>query len=246
MDILIPMSGRGSRFARHGYSKPKPLIEFFGKQMVQHVLENLGVENTFTLCVLREHYDADVALFNRLRDQVNQLNIVFVDQVTQGAAETCLLAKEYINPDKMLFIANCDQMMKWDQTHFEDWFSASKLDGCMFTFFKDSPAYSYVEVDTNGHAIRTAEKEVISTHATTGIYVWNTGWDFVWAAEQMMGDNVRHAGEFYVCPVYNENIAKGQKIGIYAPEEHWPIGTPEDLSIFIESHPDGVLAFSKI
>ena len=231
------MSGRGSRFAQQGYAKPKPLIEFFGKPMVQHVLENLGLHNTFTLCVLREHYDADPVLFNQLRDMAADLNIVFVDQVTQGAAETCLLARQYIKPDEPLMIANCDQMQEmWDQMAFELWFAEKKLDGCMFTFFKDSTAYSYVEVDENRIAIRTAEKEVISTHATTGIYVWRRGTDFVWAAERMMAENVRVNGEFYVCPVYNWNIARGDRIGIYDAIKHWPIGTPTDLEIYIEAH----------
>lgn len=235
MNILIPMSGAGRRFADAGYDKPKPLIEFSGKSMIEHVLENLGVDNAFTLCVQRAHFDADPELFARLARMVAQLNLVFVDAVTQGAAETCLLARQYIKPDEPLVIANCDQIMVWDQTHFEEWLAESDLDGCMFTFFKDSPAYSYVEVDAQGLAIRTAEKQVISTHATTGIYVWTRGEDFVWAAQQMIAANVRVAGEFYVCPVYNWNIARGDRIGIYEPQAHWPIGTPEDLRIYIEA-----------
>jgi len=236
MQILIPMSGAGKRFAEVGYDKPKPLIEFFGKPMVEHVLENLGLHNEFILCVQRAHYDANPALFARLRAQTADLKLVFVEQLTQGAAETCLLAREHIKLDEPLFIANCDQMMVWDQDHFEEWFAAERLDGCMFTFFKDTTAYSYVAVDDNSLAVRTAEKQVISTHATTGIYVWARGSDFIWAAEKMIADNVRVNNEFYVCPVYNWNIARGDRIGIYPPQEHWPIGTPEDLDIYIEAH----------
>jgi len=230
------MSGAGKRFAEVGYDKPKPLIEFFGKPMVEHVLENLGLHNEFILCVQRAHYDANPALFARLRAQTADLKLVFVEQLTQGAAETCLLAREHIKLDEPLFIANCDQMMVWDQDHFEEWFAAERLDGCMFTFFKDTTAYSYVAVDDNSLAVRTAEKQVISTHATTGIYVWARGSDFIWAAEKMIADNVRVNNEFYVCPVYNWNIARGDRIGIYPPQEHWPIGTPEDLDIYIEAH----------
>lgn len=236
MQILIPMSGAGRRFAEVGYAKPKPLIEFFGKPMIEHVLNNLGVDNTFTLCVLREHFDADPDLFRRLGKQVSRLNVVFVDKVTQGAAETCLLAKRYIDPESPLMIANCDQMMVWDQKGFENWLAESDLDGAMFTFFKDSSAYSYVEVDDRGIAIRTAEKQVISPHATTGIYVWTKGGDFIWAAESTIRKDLRHAGEYYVCPVYNENIIRGDLIGIWEPKEHWPIGTPEDLETYIEKH----------
>lgn len=236
MQILIPMSGAGRRFAEVGYEKPKPLIEFFGKPMIEHVLGNLNPENDFTLCVLREHFDTDPNLFKKLGDKVSSLRIVVVDKVTQGAAETCLLAKKHIDPESPLMIANCDQMMKWDQKAFESHMSDGDLDGAMFTFFKDSPAYSYVEIDDKGLAIRTAEKQVISPHATTGIYVWNKGRDFTWAAENMIRKDLRVNGEFYVCPCYNENIARGDRIGIWEPDEHWPIGTPEDLAFYIEKH----------
>lgn len=236
MHILIPMSGAGRRFAEMGYAKPKPLIEFFGKPMIEHVLENLGHHNDFTLCVLKDHYDSDRSVFDRLKNAVNKLNIVVVDQITQGAAETCLLAKRHIDPESPLMIANCDQIMVWDQKAFENHMVEQRLDGAMFTFFKDSPAYSYVEVDDRGIAVRTAEKQVISPHATTGIYVWDKGIDFVWAAERMIAKNLRVNNEFYVCPVYNENIARGDRIGIWAPEQHWPIGTPEDLNIYIKAH----------
>jgi hypothetical protein len=58
----------------------------------------------------------------------------------------------------------------------------------------------------------------------------------MWAAKKMIGDNIRVNNEFYVCPVYNENIARGDRIGIYTPPKHWPIGTPEDLDIYIEAN----------
>ena len=214
MQILIPMSGAGSRFVAQGYSKPKPLIEFFGKPMIEHVLTNLGVNNTFTLCVLRDHFDVDPDLFMRLGKKVAKLNIVFVDKLTRGAAETCLLAKKYLDPESTLTIANCDQWMKWDQKDFE----------------------LSLEINNEGLAIRTAEKQVISPYATTGIYVWTKCIDFIWAAEKMIREDIRVNNEFYVCPVYNQNIAKGARIGIYSPEEHWPIGTPEDLEYFIKVH----------
>lgn len=236
MQILIPMSGAGSRFATHGYTNPKPLIEFFGKPMIEHVLENLGVNNTFTLCVLRAHYDADTELFAKLRKMVHTLNIVFVDKITQGAAETCLLAKQYIDPESPIMIANCDQMMVWNQKSFEDFVARENLDGAMFVFDSTSTKNSYVEIDKYGLAVRTAEKQVISPYATTGIYVWSKAIDFLWAAQNMIRKDLRVNNEFYVAPVYNENIARGDRIGIWAPQEHHPIGTPEDLNIYIEKH----------
>ena len=39
---MLPMAGRGSRFQDCGYSKPKPLIDVYGKPMFLRVVENLN------------------------------------------------------------------------------------------------------------------------------------------------------------------------------------------------------------
>lgn len=35
LNIVIPMAGRGSRFANAGYKMPKPLIDVNGKPMIE-------------------------------------------------------------------------------------------------------------------------------------------------------------------------------------------------------------------
>ena len=39
INIVIPMAGAGSRFAKAGYDKPKPFIDVLGKPMICHVLD---------------------------------------------------------------------------------------------------------------------------------------------------------------------------------------------------------------
>ena len=41
LNIVIPMAGAGSRFAREGYFDPKPLIPVEGVPMIRLVIENL-------------------------------------------------------------------------------------------------------------------------------------------------------------------------------------------------------------
>ena len=45
INIVIPMAGAGSRFAKAGYKKPKPFIDVLGKPMICHVLDNLNMPN---------------------------------------------------------------------------------------------------------------------------------------------------------------------------------------------------------
>lgn len=42
LNIVIPMAGRGSRFANAGYKLPKPLIPVHGIPMIKVVIDNLA------------------------------------------------------------------------------------------------------------------------------------------------------------------------------------------------------------
>jgi hypothetical protein len=58
VNILIPMAGRGSRFANQGFVQPKPLIDVGGRPMISWVLDNVDseeIEATFIMIILKEH-----------------------------------------------------------------------------------------------------------------------------------------------------------------------------------------------
>ena len=77
-----------------------------------------------------------------------------------------------------------------------------------------------------------AEKVPISTHATVGLYYFSQGKSYVWAAEQMIKKDIRRNNEFYVAPVYNELIERGDKIKLIESDFMWGLGTPEDVEHF--------------
>lgn len=234
MQILIPMSGLGSRFSAAGYLRPKPFVEFLGKTMIENVIENLGYNNDYILVVRREHYIEYADVFARISQRVSGFDAVILDSVTRGAAESCLLAKTKLDPDSPLMIANCDQIFNYNLIEFKSWFLNSNLDGVLMIFDSQSDKNSYVELDSNGLVTRVVEKEVISRYATTGIHVWKAARDFLSAAEEMINNDIKTNGEFYIAPTYNINIAKGQKIGTFYIKHHFPIGTPEDLHKYLD------------
>ena len=58
MKIVIPMAGLGSRFSTQGYEDPKPLIQFLGKPMIQHVVEHVGMmENEHIFLCQKTHIE---------------------------------------------------------------------------------------------------------------------------------------------------------------------------------------------
>ena len=242
MNVIIPMAGRGKRFEDAGYSFPKPLIDVNGKPMIQIIIENLNLTAKHIFICQGEHVQKFA-----IRDLMNLLKpdseIIPITEITQGAAETVLKAKDLINNDDELIIANSDQWIDWNQQHFLSFMRKKEADGGIVTFISTHPKWSYVRINDENLVEEVAEKRPISNIATVGIYYYKHGKDFVKAAEQMMAKNIRTNNEFYVAPVFNEMILSGKKIHIYPIAEMKGLGTPEDLLRFFNSPPKTVTSY---
>jgi HAD superfamily hydrolase (TIGR01509 family) len=229
MNVLIPMAGAGSRFQQAGYTFPKPLIDVEGKPMIQVVADNLNIY------VVQKEHRAKFNLDTLLNLITPNCKIVEVDGMTEGAACTTLLAKEFINNDEPLLMANSDQFVEWDSNEFMYKMIEQKVDGGILTFKATHPKWSFAKVDEYGYVTEVAEKNPISDIATVGVYYWAKGSDYVKYAEQMIHKNIRTNNEFYVCPVFNEAIGDGKKIKTFNIEKMWGLGTPEDLKYYLEN-----------
>ena len=226
------MAGMGSRFAQAGYTFPKPLIEVKGKPMISKVVESLNLQGKYIFLVQKSHYEK-FGLFDLLNLISPGCEIIQIDGVTEGAACTALLAKDFINNDENLIIANSDQYIKWNS--LETISSFNDYDGGILTFKSIHPKHSFVKINSEGFVTEVAEKKPISSDATVGIYHWKKGRDFVKYAEKMIDKNIRTNNEFYICPTYNEAILEGLKIKTSLVDEMWGMGTPEELTNFLNN-----------
>ena len=235
LNVLIPMAGAGSRFHQAGYTFPKPLIDVNGKSMIQRVVENIGLDANFIFVCQKEHRES-YNLDNMLPLIAPNCKIVETDGITEGAACTALLAKEHIDNDNPLFFSNSDQWVDWDPVGFMYKMQETASDGGIVTFKATHPKWSFAKIDDNGVVVEVAEKNPISDNATVGYYYWKCGSDFVKYAEQMIENDIRVNGEFYVCPVFNEAIKDEKIIRTFEAQQMWGLGTPEDLEHFIVSN----------
>ena len=235
LTVLIPMAGAGSRFQQAGYTFPKPLIDVKGKPMIQVVVDNLNIKANYVYVVQKEHrekYNLDT-LLNLITPGCK---IVEVDGITEGAACTALLAKEYIDNDNPLFFANSDQFVEWDSNEFLYKMNETNADGGIVSFRATHPKWSFAKVDEQGLVTEVAEKNPISDIATVGYYYWKQGSDFVKYAEDMIEKDIRVNNEFYVCPVFNQAIEDGKQIRTFDISKMWGLGTPEDLKYYLENY----------
>lgn len=216
LNIVIPMAGRGSRFADAGYELPKPLLPIHGVPMIEVVARNLtpSLQPARFVFICRQEHLERYGFEAALRRLVPGCAIVPIDTVTEGAACTVMLSEGVVDPEGVLIIANSDQWVDHDIDDHLALLRDQQLDGLIMTMTADDPKWSFVELGPDHHVTNVVEKEVVSDEATVGIYTFARASDYFRAARAMIAADKRVNGEFYVAPAYNELIAEDARIGI--------------------------------
>jgi UDP-N-acetylglucosamine diphosphorylase / glucose-1-phosphate thymidylyltransferase / UDP-N-acetylgalactosamine diphosphorylase / glucosamine-1-phosphate N-acetyltransferase / galactosamine-1-phosphate N-acetyltransferase len=236
INIVIPMAGLGSRFAKEGYEKPKPFIDVKGKMMIERVLDNLAYPNArYILIARKEHLENRGDDIAKIKSRYN-VEFTSVDKLTDGAACTVFAAAKYANNSTPMLIANSDQIIDIAVGDFIDDCKARELDGSILCFEDSDPKWSFARVDSNGIVQEVREKNPISNLATVGIYLFSQGNYFFDASLEMIAQSDKTNGEYYVAPTYNYMAERGLKAGVYniAIKQMHGTGTPDDLDAYLK------------
>jgi len=227
--LLVPIAGKGQRFIDEGFHMPKPLIMVDGEHIIDWSFKSIDVSEYNIVFVVREEHIRNFGIDHVLKNKFGtDVTIVSTDKITSGTVASCLLAEKYIDNDMPLIVYTLD-------VYFEPRFNLDAVgdsDGFILTFKANNPAYSYVQLNENGTAARTAEKEIISENAAVGIYYFKRGSDFVKYSHEMIDKNLRSNNEFYVCPLYNLMIGDNKIVRTSQVEKMHLMGTPVELSFF--------------
>jgi len=212
------------------------LIEFFGKPMIQHVIESLAISGKYHYLIRDDENKEFVS--NALTNLTPNCTIKTVKETTAGPACSALLFEEEINNDEELIITNCDQIMWWDSELFLTVARYKQYDGLIVTYYNNTEKNSYAKIDKEGFVTEIREKEVISNISLNGIHYWKRGRYFVESSKRMIYEkDTAPNGEYYVGPSYNQMIKHfNKKVGIYniSNFQHNSVGVPEDLDYYIK------------
>ena len=242
MQLVIPMAGLGTRFSQAGYKKIKPLINVLGKPMIEIVLDNLiPIETNFEkiILIINREIDNDEEFQKLIKRYRKNIDLRVLNQISKGPADSVLLARDLIQEDKPITIANCDQYLVTDLDKFYMKLSEGESDGIIITMQDNHKKWSYAALDAKNNLVtHVAEKKVISDFATVGVYGFKKANDLFNAIQESFRKRETVNDEYYVGPLYNHLIAKNQKITIYnlgkLGNKFFGLGTPEDLKIFQE------------
>jgi NDP-sugar pyrophosphorylase family protein len=239
IQLVIPMAGLGSRFSRAGYKVPKPLIEIHGIPMYQVVIGNLMHESVASLTIVcPREWGLSLEIFKFDGTHKVKVNIVEVDELTEGPASTVWLAKPYLNPDLPVVVANSDQYIDADLSEFYDGVSRAGSSSVILCMEDSDKKWSYVRQSSEGLVEEVREKQVISNLATVGVYGFSSASVMLEAFQEMFSANDSTLGEYYVAPAYNYLIKRRHAVSVV---NLGPIGTvmhglgiPVDFELFLK------------
>lgn len=246
MNIIIPMAGAGQRFADGGYRISKPAIPTIDRRsgknypmVVCAVMDLPGVEmDGCNVTFIDRTFHKDKGVEDVIRNHYPKAKFITIEELTEGQACTCLLAKDIINTEESLLIAGCDNGMVIDEGKFKK--MISECDVLAFTYrhnqavLEKPDAYGWMIVDEatdkiTGVSIKKAISEnPMEDHAIVATFWFRHGKDFVKAAEKMILENDRVNNEFYVDQVMKHCLELGLDARVFEIDRYIGWGTPRD------------------
>lgn len=243
--VAITMAGLGSRFASAGYARPKYEIEALGIPLFDWSMLSLDAfrQAQWHFCfAVRSGLNAPEFVEKRAAVLgLSVANILSIDDVTDGQATTAHLLAQTAPRDKPFAIYNIDTFVAPGAM------IPPQPDACagwIPCFPAPGDGWSFARTNEQGQVVELREKKRISNNATVGLYWFDTAERYSKAYRDYYSVAGRQEkGERYVAPVYNDLIAKGQRVCIsrLKLEDVGMLGTPEQVASFIQKPPPAAI-----
>lgn len=253
MDIIIPMSWKWTRFQwpeaqevltdfniKWLWSVPKPFIEIDWKSMIEIVLDTLNIPWRVILILNSQHveeFEQVRWVLSRIKNSNSNTLCIESWEKLQWPATTVLEAKKHIS-DKALLIINSDQF--FTEAFSPEFIQHIKREGdsawTIVTYDSKDLKNSFAVLDKNWKVIKVVEKPteyINNSFATTWVYFWRKWSDFLDWCHQMIEDGKKVNWEYYIAPVYTENIATGYRVDILQSSNVHLVWTPLDLKAYL-------------
>lgn len=235
MNIVITMGGLGKRFRDAGWNLPKYQIEAKGRTLFEWALLSLAYFKNEKHIFLVRGEDGAVAF---IREKcaglgIDDINVVELDHLTRGQAETALMAKKVWQAKDGILVYNID-------TYVEPGILGADsivADGCIPCFTAPGSHWSFVKINNQGIATEVREKNRISDHCSIGAYYFRSCNLYERMYDEFYCDKSNmEKGEQYIAPMYNLLIKQEGRVVIQdiPTEKVHVLGTPEELNAFMK------------
>lgn len=236
MKIVVPMAGRGARFADQGYTTPKPFIPVAGQPMLRRALDSIAsLPYSERILIALEEHERDYQVTRLAQDLLGaSTRVLLLPAVTEGQLATVLAARAWIDTDEDVLVVASDTVVESNLAG-DIANKSAECRGIISVATMPGDRWSFARTDASGRVVEVAEKVRISDHASTGMYYFSSGRELVSAGDEMIRRGEKTRGEYYVIPVYQKFIERGWRVDISVASAVWDMGNPTALAAY-EAH----------
>ena len=245
MQVVIPLSGQGSRFQRAGYSQLKPLIEVESMPMIEHVMRMFPGETDFLFICGTDALETIPELRPTLQRLAPKGQIVGIAPHKRGPVWAALQASEWIKDDQPIVLNYTDFSVGWDFADFKATMERENPAGCVTAYRGFHPhslgpnLYAYLRHDEASMTmLEIQEKHCFTDNrleefASSGTYYFRSGALLKATFNEAVERDLSTNGEFYASMPFNLLVEKNEPVRVYELEHFLQWGTPEDLEEYL-------------
>ncbi len=248
MQLIIPMTGYGSRFVAMGYKQLKPFILVQGKPIIEWIIKGMYASEKNVMFVCRKkHLEDNKNMRDTLLELVPTGKIFEIeDWVKKGPVYDVLRASKFINDEEPCIINYCDFFMNWDYEKFLEEVKKQDCDGAIPCYTGFHPhlipiknLYASCLTDRDDNLIEIREKYSFSIDKTQakhspGVYYFKSGNLLKKYCNRLIENDETINGEYYASLPYNYMVQDGLKVWVPTNVEQFcQWGTPEDLEEYL-------------
>lgn len=250
MTVIVPLGGLGQRFQNEGhFSRPKPFVRVFGKEMILWVLDNLSMREDDELVLAFSPAFMSLGTWMRgvVHSRFPRCHLVELPGPTRGAAETVLLALRGV-PEQVRArpVMLCDGDCYYTHDIVTAFRQVASTQGASFVFHdtQPEPIYSYCKITDSFDIIETKEKVKISDWANSGCYCFRSGIQLEAECAALLAQGETQLSqdkvpEYYTSGVIARMLARGDKFkALVVPASDINVlGTPSQVEAWCRARP---------
>ena len=239
MKIIIPMTGRSSRFKKVGLNTPKQFLKVKNKMVIEHILDMYPNEDDINFIVnISDLNNKNLRpYFNKL-EKYNIVEINFQDN-GPGAA---LLESRLLDTDSRTIINYCDFANIWEWEKVKQKIINEDPDGMVPAYSGLHPHsiygndYAFIK-SNNENIVSIKEKQPftndkMSELASTGTYYFKSGYLCKKYIEKVIDKKLFVNNEIYISTPFEEMIKDNLNVTYLKVDYFFQWGTPEDFKEF--------------
>lgn len=224
MKVIIPLAGKGTRLRPHTHTKAKPLIHVAGKTVLGHILDSmkdLDIEEIIFITgylghQIQEYVDKNYDFKTRYIEQ-KELN---------GQAPAVALAREFVDKDVIIWFV--DTISDANISKLKN----NPPEGVIYVKEVEDPRrFGQVHANEKGIVDKLVEKAdpPVSNLVNIGLYYVKDSKLLFECIDELMDNNLKTKGEYYLVDAFQLMIDKGTKFRADVVEVWEDCGKPDTL-----------------